>query len=54
MLTNLGPMSLDRVHGMLKLAPDYDRTMDQLAGLLEAARREGMLVVRDGLWRLNK
>ncbi|TCD66611.1 hypothetical protein EIP91_001120 [Steccherinum ochraceum] len=54
MLTNLGQLSLDRIQGMLKFAPGYDRNVDQLAVFMEAARREGLVTVRDGLWRLNK
>jgi len=53
MLTNIGPMPLDRIQSMMKLAPGYDRTIEQLAGILEAARREGLLAGRDGVWRLN-
>lgn len=53
MLTNLGPLPLDRIQSMLKLAPGYDRTMDQLGAFLEAARREGLVASRDGIWRLN-
>lgn len=54
MLTNLGQLSLDRIHGMLKFAPGYDRNIDQLAVFMEAARREGLVTFRDGMWRLNK
>ncbi|KAF8882924.1 ubiquitin-protein ligase [Gymnopilus junonius] len=53
MLTNLGGLPLDRIQTMLKFAPGYDKTIEQLASFLEAARREGHLVVRDGVWRLN-
>jgi anaphase-promoting complex subunit 2 len=53
MLTNLGPLSLDRIQSMMKLAPGYDRTIEQLAVFLEAARREGLLAGHDGVWRLN-
>ncbi|KDR83236.1 hypothetical protein GALMADRAFT_206844 [Galerina marginata CBS 339.88] len=54
MLTNLGTLPLDRIQTMLKFAPGYDRTIDQLSAFMEAARREGLVVVRDGIWRLNK
>ena len=54
MLTNLGTLPLDRIQTMLKFAPGYDRSIDQLALFMEAARREGLVVVRDGVWRLNK
>ncbi|KIY51524.1 ubiquitin-protein ligase [Fistulina hepatica ATCC 64428] len=54
MLTNLGALPIDRIQTMLKLAPGYDQTVDQLANFLEAARREGLLVRRDELWKLNK
>jgi anaphase-promoting complex subunit 2 len=53
MLRNLGSLPLDRIHNMLKLAPNYDRTPDQLAGFMEAARREGLVAVSDGKWRLQ-
>jgi len=53
MLTNLGTLPLDRIQSMLKYAPGYDRTIDQLAAFMEAARREGLVAVRDGMWRLN-
>ena len=54
MLTNLGSLSLDRIQGMLKFAPGYNQTVDQLGGFMEAARREGLVATRDGMWRLNR
>jgi anaphase-promoting complex subunit 2 len=39
---------------MLKFAPRYDRAIEQLGPFMEAARREGLVTVRDGIWRLNK
>ncbi|KJA15706.1 hypothetical protein HYPSUDRAFT_48102, partial [Hypholoma sublateritium FD-334 SS-4] len=54
MLTNLGTLPMDRIQTTLKSAPGYDRTVDQLSAFTEAARREGLVVVRDGMWRLNK
>lgn len=54
MLTNIGMLPLARIQTMLKFAPGYDRSIEQLALFMEAARREGLVVVRDGLWRLNK
>ncbi|KAJ3503214.1 hypothetical protein NLJ89_g8534 [Agrocybe chaxingu] len=54
MLTNLGTLPLDRIQTMLKFAPGYDQSVDQLAAFMEAARREGLVVVRDGMWKLNK
>ncbi|KAG6332160.1 hypothetical protein ID866_6932 [Astraeus odoratus] len=54
MLTNLGPLGLDRIQTMLKLAPGYDRTIDQLAAFMEAAKREGLVTAKDGMWRLGK
>jgi len=54
MLTNLGTLPLDRIQTMLKFAPGYDQTIEQLGAFMEAARREGLVIVRDGLWRLNK
>jgi anaphase-promoting complex subunit 2 len=54
MLTNLGSLSLDRIQTMLKFAPGYDRGIDELAGFMDAARRQGLVIDRDGLWRLNR
>lgn len=54
MLTNLGSLSLDRIQTMLRLAPGYDRTIEQLATFMEAAKREGLATVKDGMWRLGK
>ncbi|KAH7885407.1 hypothetical protein F5I97DRAFT_2033205 [Phlebopus sp. FC_14] len=54
MLTNLGSLGLDRIQAMLKLAPGYDRTIEQLAGFMEAAKREGLVTVKDGMWKLGK
>ena len=54
MLTNIGALPLDRIQTMLKFAPGYDRSIEQLALFMEAARREGLVAVRDGIWRLNK
>jgi anaphase-promoting complex subunit 2 len=53
MLRNLGSLPLDRVQAMLKLAPGYDYTVDQLAGFMEMARREGLVSINDGKWKLN-
>lgn len=54
MLTNLGTLPLDRIQTMLKFAPGYDRSIDQLGAFMEAARREGLVTGRDGMWRLNR
>ncbi|KAF8191477.1 ubiquitin-protein ligase [Mycena galopus ATCC 62051] len=54
MLTNLGSLPLDRIQTMLRFAPGYDQTIEQLAGFMEAARREGLVVGRDGMWKLNR
>ncbi|TFK66693.1 hypothetical protein BDN72DRAFT_771609 [Pluteus cervinus] len=54
MLTNLGNLPLDRIQTMLKFAPGYDQTVEQLGAFMEAARREGLVVVREGMWRLNR
>ena len=53
MLRNLGTLPLDRIQTMLKYAPGYDRTLEQLGAFMEAARREGLVVARDGIWKLN-
>ncbi|KAI0365712.1 ubiquitin-protein ligase [Pilatotrama ljubarskyi] len=52
MLTNLGALPLPRIQTMLKFAPGYDRTIEQLAEFMEAARREGLVMVKDGMWKL--
>lgn len=54
MLTNLGSLPLDRIQSMLKFAPGYDRTAEQLGSFMEAARREGLVNVKDSMWRLGK
>jgi len=54
MLTNVGPMPADRIQSMLKLAPGYDRTVDQLLVFLDSARREGLVDVKDGVWKIVK
>ena len=54
MLTNLGALPLDRIQTMLKFAPGYNRTPDQLAAFMEAARHEQLVIFSGGLWRLNK
>jgi anaphase-promoting complex subunit 2 len=53
MLRNLGGLPLDRIQSMLKLAPGYDRTPEQLAMFMEAARREDLVAFSDGKWRLQ-
>ncbi|KAF7305903.1 Anaphase-promoting complex subunit 2 [Mycena chlorophos] len=52
MLKNLGPMSLDRIQGMLKLAPNYDQSLEQLGVFMDAARVRGMVTVKDGIWTI--
>jgi anaphase-promoting complex subunit 2 len=54
MLTNLGSLPLDRIQTMLKFAPGYDRTVEQLGSFMEAARREGLVNTKDSMWRLGK
>jgi anaphase-promoting complex subunit 2 len=54
MLTNLGALPVDRIQSMLRIVPGYDQTIEQLGVFLEAARREGLLAVRDGVWKLNR
>jgi hypothetical protein len=53
MLTNLGGPPLDRIQTMLKFAPGYDQLIEQLVMFMEAARREGLVIVRDSMWKLN-
>jgi anaphase-promoting complex subunit 2 len=54
MLTNLGALPVDRIQSMLRIVPEYDQTIEQLGVFLEAARREGLLTMRDGVWKLNR
>ena len=54
MLKNLGQLPLDRIQQMLKFAPDYNRNIDQRAAFMEAARREGLVAVNNGMWKLQK
>ncbi|KAI5119040.1 hypothetical protein M0805_005906 [Coniferiporia weirii] len=54
MLTNLGTLPLDRIQTMLKFAPNYTRTIEQLGVFMEAARREGLVTANNGMWKLNK
>ena len=53
MLRNLGSLPIDRIQVMLKLAPGYDQTVEQLGFFMEAAKREGLVICRDGNWKLN-
>ena len=54
MLTNIGALPLDRIQTMLRLAPNYTRTIEQLGAFMAAARREGLVTVNNGLWKLNR
>ncbi|KAJ8073630.1 hypothetical protein PM082_011908 [Marasmius tenuissimus] len=54
MLTNLGSLPLDRIQTMLRFAPGYDQTVEQLGTFMEAARREGLVSVKDGVWKLTQ
>lgn len=54
MLTNFQTLPTDRIHTMLKFAPNYDRTREQLAGFMEALKREGLVDFKDGTWRLGR
>lgn len=54
MLTNIGSLPIDRIQSMLKFAPGYSRTIEQLGVFMEAARREGLVTVDAGMWKLNK
>ncbi|KAI0801938.1 hypothetical protein BC629DRAFT_1284384 [Irpex lacteus] len=53
MLRNLGSLPVDRIQQMLKFAPGYDRSVEQLGQFMEAARREGLVTVKDGMWKLS-
>ncbi|KAK0499999.1 hypothetical protein EDD18DRAFT_1147982 [Armillaria luteobubalina] len=54
MLTNLTALPLERIQAMLHFAPGYDQTIEQLSAFMDAARREKLVDVREGLWRLTK
>ena len=54
MLTNLGSLPLDRIQMMFKFPPGYDQSFEQFVTFMEAVRREGLVIVRDGIRRLNK
>ncbi|KAJ1310042.1 hypothetical protein OPQ81_006795 [Rhizoctonia solani] len=51
-LTNLGAMPIDRIQAMLSLAPNYNKSKEQLAEFLETARAKGLVDYNDGLWKL--
>ncbi|KAK8843503.1 hypothetical protein IAR55_007163 [Kwoniella newhampshirensis] len=52
-LTNLGPLPLERIQGMLGYVDDYDQSLEDLGVFMQAARREGMVEQRgDGTWLL--
>lgn len=53
MLINFGALPLERINSMLKYAPGYDRTTEQLAMYLESAKRERLVTTKDGLWSLT-
>ncbi|TFK26875.1 ubiquitin-protein ligase [Coprinopsis marcescibilis] len=53
MLKNLGGLPIDRIQAMLKFVENYDQSIEQLGAFMEVARRENMVVCRDGVWRLN-
>ncbi|KIM41159.1 hypothetical protein M413DRAFT_28224 [Hebeloma cylindrosporum] len=52
-LTDIGALLLD-IRTMVTFPSGYDRTIEQLGGFMEAARREGLVVVRNGIWRVNE
>ncbi|KZP01469.1 ubiquitin-protein ligase [Calocera viscosa TUFC12733] len=54
MLTNLSSLPIDRIQAMLKFAPGYDRSVQELAVFLESARREGLVIFNNGAWKLAK
>ncbi|PPR07923.1 hypothetical protein CVT24_000903 [Panaeolus cyanescens] len=54
MLTNLGTLPIDRIQAMLRFAPGYNQSVEQLSLFMEAAKREGLVDVKDGMWKLRK
>ncbi|RHN44694.1 putative cullin, winged helix-turn-helix DNA-binding domain, anaphase-promoting complex subunit 2 [Medicago truncatula] len=57
MLTNLGSMTLDRIHNMLKMVciadPPYDKSLQQLQSFLSGLVSEEKLKFRDGTYILK-
>ncbi|ORY29102.1 hypothetical protein BCR39DRAFT_593973 [Naematelia encephala] len=52
-LTNIGPQHAREIHHHLRLVRDYDMRVEQLEGLLEAARQRGLVDLRaDRKWAL--
>jgi len=54
MLTNLGQLPTERIHGMLRLAPGPNPTPEQTLHFLESAQREGLVEFQDHLWSLPR
>ncbi|KAF8917802.1 hypothetical protein CPB85DRAFT_1373962 [Mucidula mucida] len=52
MLTNLPNMTVERIHSMLNFVEGYNLTVGQLHSLMDSARREKLVDVKEGLWRL--
>ncbi|ELU44000.1 ubiquitin-protein ligase [Rhizoctonia solani AG-1 IA] len=51
-LTNLGAMPIDRIQAMLSLAPNYNKSKEQLSDFLDAARAKGLVDYNNGMWKL--
>lgn len=54
MLTNLGALPLDRIQASLRFVPGYDRSIDDLTAIMEAAQKHDKIVHKGGLWRLKR
>lgn len=56
MLTNVGPsgLPLDRIYGMLKFAPGFDKSAAQVKEYVEQFERDGLLEQDGILWKLSK
>lgn len=54
MLTNVGSLEIDRIHSMLGMfAPNYDRTVTQLASFMGTRMREGLVEMKGGMYKLS-
>ncbi|KAJ1527341.1 hypothetical protein HK096_010862, partial [Nowakowskiella sp. JEL0078] len=55
MLTNIGPVSLERIQSSLKMVVDvYQGTLQQLQAYMEEGVRSGKFIVEGSKYSLNK
>ena len=55
-LTNLGTLPVDRIHSMLRFAPDYSgHTEAELAAFMVAMQKEGKVdSLPNNMWKLTE